>query len=99
MKCRTTIPTHAGGPSLTSASVQKAIEDPTLEVHEGNGNLISNDDWQTAASGEPIPVALQPRDPRESALQLHFSPGGYSAIVRGKGNATGVALVEAYNLP
>ena len=90
---------RAIGPSLTSAGVQNAIEDPTLEVHEGNGNIVSNDDWQTGASGEPIPLALEPRDPRESALQLNLAPGSYTAIVRGKGNATGVALVEAYNLP
>jgi hypothetical protein len=90
---------RAVGPSLTSVGVQNAIEDPTLAVHEGNGNVISNDDWQTAATGEPIPVALQPRDPRESALQLNLAPGNYTVIVRGKGNATGVALVEAYNLP
>lgn len=90
---------RAVGPSLTTAGVANAIDDPTLEVHESNGNVISNDDWQTAASGEPIPVALQPRDPRESALQLNLAPGSYTAIVRGKGNATGVALVEVFNLP
>lgn len=89
---------RAVGPSLTFSGVQNAIQDPTLAVHDGNGNVTSNDDWQTAVNGEPIPVVLQPRDPRESAIQMSLSPGSYTAIVRGKGNTTGAALVEAYNL-
>jgi pectin methylesterase-like acyl-CoA thioesterase len=87
---------RAIGPSLIGFGVQNAVEDPTLAVHDSNGNVTSNDNWQTA--GEPIPVALQPGDSRESALQMSLAPGSYTAIVRGKGNTTGVALVEAYNL-
>lgn len=90
---------RAVGPSLTFSGVQNAIEDPSLAVHDGNGNVTSNDDWQTDMNGEPIPVLLQPRDSRESAIQMSLAPGSYTAIVRGKGNAIGVALVEAYNLP
>lgn len=90
---------RAIGPSLTSSGVQSAIEDPTLAVHDSNGNVHTNDDWQTAANAASVPVALQPRDARESAIQMSLVPGSYTAIVRGKGNATGVALVEAYNLP
>jgi pectin methylesterase-like acyl-CoA thioesterase len=87
---------RAIGPSLTASGVQNAIENPTLAVHDSHGNVTSNDDWEAAA--EPIPDSLQPRDPRESALQLKLVPGSYTVIVRGKGDTTGVALVEAYNL-
>jgi pectin methylesterase-like acyl-CoA thioesterase len=90
---------RAVGPSLTTFGVQNVIEDPTLAVHDSNGNVTVNDDWQSAANGELVPLALQPRDAREAAIQLSLAPGSYTAIVRGKGNATGVALVEAYNLP
>lgn len=90
---------RALGPSLTAFGVHDAIADPMLEVHDGNGNVTSNDDWQTAVSGGLIPVALQPLDPRESAIQMSLAPGSYTAIVRGKGETTGVGLVEAYNLP
>ena len=41
---------------------------------------------------------MAPRDDRESAVLLSLLPGNYTAIVRGKNNTTGVALVEAYRL-
>ena len=90
---------RAIGPSLTSSGVRSAIEDPTVAVHDSNGNVTGNDDWQTAANAGSVPVALQPPDARESAIEMSLVPGSYTAIVRGKGNATGVALVEAFNLP
>ena len=93
-----TVVLRALGPSLTSFGVQNAIANPTLAVHDSNGNVTTNDDWQTAANGNPIPVSLQPHDPRESAIQMDLAPGSYTAIVRGTGTTTGVALVEAYNL-
>jgi hypothetical protein len=89
---------RALGPSLTSLGVANAIEDPTLEVHDGNGNITSNDDWETSANGQAVASVLQPLDPRESAIQMSLAPGSYTAIVGGKGK-TGVALVEVYNLP
>jgi pectin methylesterase-like acyl-CoA thioesterase len=90
---------RAIGPSLDTSGVPNALEDPMLQVHDGNGNATSNDDWQTGTNGESIPVALEPLDARESAIQMTLAPGSYTAIVRGKGTATGVALVEAYKLP
>ena len=45
-------------------------------------------------SGDTVP----PKDDRESAIVATLNPGAYTAIVRGKGNATGVALVEVYGL-
>jgi hypothetical protein len=35
----------------------------------------------------------------ESAVVQILPPGNYTAIVRGKNNTTGVALVELYELP
>ena len=89
---------RALGPSLAQFDVADSIADPTLELHDGNGNVTSNDDWQTGADPDSIPASLQPLDPRESALHLSLPPGNYTAVVRGKAGATGVGLVEAYNL-
>jgi hypothetical protein len=94
------------GPSLTSAGVPGALQDPTLELVDSNGNSFSNDDWKRNAAGEIDPAqqsriestGLAPRDDRESALLVSLVSGPYTAIARGKNNSTGVALIEAYNL-
>ena len=90
---------RALGPTLTQFGVANPIGDPTLELHDANGGVTTNDDWQTDADRDSIPVSLQPLDGRESAIYATLSPGSYTAIVRGKAGATGVALVEVYNLP
>ena len=39
-----------------------------------------------------------PSDEKESAIIATLTPGAYTAIVRGAGNSSGVALVEVYAL-
>jgi hypothetical protein len=90
---------RAIGPTLAQSGVVNPIDDPTLELHDANGSVTTNDDWQTGANHDSIPVSLQPQDGRESAIHASLSAGSYTAIVRGKAGATGAALVEAYNLP
>jgi hypothetical protein len=92
---------RAMGPSLTSSGIANPLLDPTLELHDNNGTLIAfDDDWQIPQIQAVRAVNLAPPDNRESAIVSAFlSPGNYTAIVRGKNNATGVALVEAYRLP
>lgn len=94
-----TVVVRAVGPSLTHSGVSNPISDPILELHNANGGMTTNDDWQSGAHPESIPVSLQPIDPGESAIHAILAPGHYTAVVRGKAGATGVALVEAYNLP
>ncbi len=88
------------GPSLTAAGVPGALQDPTLELHDGNGVKIAfNDNWQDDAGAAEVKAnQLDPKDPRESALLRVLPPGAYSAIVAGSGNTTGVGLVEVYSL-
>ena len=91
---------RAMGPSLASSGITNPLLDPTLELHDDNGALIAfDDDWQTPQIQAVRAVNLAPSDNRESAIVSAFlSPGNYTAIVRGKNNATGVALVEAYRV-
>jgi hypothetical protein len=60
--------------------------------------LFSNDDWRSTQEQEIIDTTVPPTDDRESAIVETLSPGAYTAIVRGKDNATGVASVEVYSL-
>jgi len=99
---------RAIGPELSQYGVPNPLADPTLELHNGSGNLIaSNDNWQQTIIGGIITSdqvqAIQnsgyaPGDPRESAIIANLPPGNYTAIVRGVNNTTGVALVEVYDL-
>ena len=89
---------RAMGPSLTRAGVPNALDDPVLELRDPNGGLVvSNDNWQEHEA-EVNATMLAPTDPRESAIVARLYPANYTAIVRGKNGATGVALVEAYDL-
>ena len=84
------------GPSLTT--VANRLQDPVVELHNGNGGLLaSNDDWKTNEA-EIKATTLAPTDDRESALVADLAPGAYTAIVRGKNDSTGVGLVELYHL-
>ena len=88
------------GPSLGGFGISNFLADPMLELHNANGALIdSNDDWRMNQALIQ-PTGLQPANDAESALLLsNPAPGAYTAIVRGKNNATGVGVVEAYILP
>ena len=99
---------RAIGPQLSAFGIPNALADPTLELHNGTGALIaSNDNWQTTEIGGVITSnqvsAIQnsghvPTQPSESAIIATLPPGKYTAIVRGKNIAVGVALVEVYDL-
>ncbi|MEO7166989.1 MAG: hypothetical protein ABI016_08120 [Chthoniobacterales bacterium] len=90
---------RALGPSLGAAGVTGAMPDPTLELHDSTGALIaSNDNWKQTQKTDLEATGLQPTNDLESAIVRRLTPGSYTAIVRGKGAATGVGLVEAYDL-
>ena len=91
---------RAIGPELTVQGVAGALQDTTLDLYDGSGTLLaSNDDWQSTQEQQIIDTTIPPTDARESAIVATLNPGNYTAIVRGKNNTTGVALVEAYVLP
>jgi acetyl esterase/lipase len=99
---------RAIGPELTLYGIINALANPTLELYDSVGALIGfNDNWQTTVIGGFISIdqvtdilnsGFAPTDLREPAIIADLPPGNYTAIVRGIDNATGVALVEAYDL-
>lgn len=90
---------RAMGPSLASAGVPGPLADPVLELHDSTGALIAqNDNWRTTQESDIMATGVAPTDDRESAIEKILAPGAYTAVVRGKDNSTGVALVEAYDL-
>jgi hypothetical protein len=92
---------RAIGPSLANAGVSNPLSDPTLTLYNSQGTQIDfNDNWQDNPDAADIEATtIPPSDPKESAVLQTLTPGGYTAIVRGAGAATGTALVEVYALP
>lgn len=88
------------GPSLAAAGVNGTIQDPMLELRNGSGAVVAqNDDWQTGGQASAISATgLAPNNPAEAALISTLPPGGYTAIVRGRDNTEGIGLVEGYEL-
>jgi hypothetical protein len=88
---------RAIGPSL---SIAGKLADPLLELHDNNGALLQSDDnWRTGGQeAEIMATTVPPTNDFESALVRTLSPGNYTAIVRGVGDTTGVALVEVFAL-
>ncbi len=90
---------RALGPTLSAFRVKGALSNPTLEVYDQGGNLlVFNDDWRSDQMAEIEATGAAPNDYRESAALLDLPEGAYTVVVRGLGNTTGVALVEAYFL-
>jgi len=90
---------RAIGPSLTG--VPNALADPVLELHgPGTFVTITNNDWRDDPVQEALIEAtgIAPTNDLESAIDARLAPGAYTAIVRGNGDTSGVALVEVYDL-
>jgi len=90
---------RAIGPTLTAFGVPDALQDPVLELHDGDGTLLFfNDNWRADQEAEIIATGIPPTNDQESAILQELAPGNYTAIVRGANNTTGIAVVEAYEL-
>jgi hypothetical protein len=92
------------GPTLVNAGVTDPLQDPTLELVNASGTpLATNDNWKIKSDGssqqaEIEATTIPPNDDRESAIVASLPPGNYTAVVRGKNNAIGIAVVEVYNI-
>jgi hypothetical protein len=92
---------RAIGPSLAQLGIANPLADPTLELRDGNGQLIAfNDNWRDNPAQAALIIAaeVQPRHDLEAAIAATLPPGTYTAIVAGRSGGTGVGLVEVYNL-
>ncbi len=95
-----TVILRAIGPSLADFGVTGVLADPVLELHGGDGSLItSNDNWKTTQKAAIIATGVPPTNDKESAIIAELEPGAtYTLVVKGKSGGSGVALVEAYDL-
>ena len=87
------------GPTLSNAGLTGFLPDPTLELRNSQGILLGfNDDFNDSPENlKLIHPNLQMYNAKDAALPAAVPPGHYTAIVRGKNGASGVALVEFYD--
>jgi hypothetical protein len=92
---------RAVGPTLGQFGVTGALTDPKLELYDSAGRIQENDNWDI--SSRPTFLQIGAFDlatgSRDAVLVVSLPPGSYTAQVSGVGGATGVALVEVYELP
>src|SRR6266404_3625745 len=92
------------GAKRPSLPVNGSLADPTLELHQANTTLATNDNWrindQTGQSQEAEIQAttIPPKNDLESAIVATLNPGSYTAVLAGKNGGTGIGLVEVYDL-
>jgi hypothetical protein len=96
---------RAVGPTIGAApfNVEGAVADPQLTLFSGQSSIGTNDNWGgtgelTAAFAQVGAFAL-PAASRDAALLATLQPGNYTVQVSGVGGATGVAIVEVYEVP
>ena len=90
---------RALGPSLAAFDVADPLSDPTIELHDQSGAIVAaNDNWKETQESELAASGLAPTNDNEAAILASLPPGEYTAIVRGANEATGLALVEFYDL-
>jgi len=93
---------RAIGPSLTANGMPLPgrLGNPLLQLFGPDGLIATNDNWQDTQAAEITATGVAPTDPLESAIvaTLPANATGYTAVVSGVGNTTGIALVEAFDL-
>jgi hypothetical protein len=76
----------------------------SLELHDASGTMVAaNDNWKlrpdgSSQQGEIEATTIPPANDLEAALVQTLAPGNYTVVLRGTGNTSGVAVVEAYTL-
>lgn len=98
---------RAVGETLGDFGVTDALADPRIAVFPtGQTDAIAeNDDWSENPSRAAIVLEGSragafplPAGSLDSAVMVDLEPGGYTAVVSGVEDATGIALVEIYVL-
>ena len=91
-----------------------ALLDPFVEIYRGETLLRENDDWDSPINGQPalreaaLKVGAFPlvetrdtalRTGLDSAMLITLPPGSYTAKLSGFEGATGIGLIEIYEVP
>jgi hypothetical protein len=94
------------GPGLAPFGVSTVIADPQIAVFSGTTVISSNDNWGSTATAATLAAASAQvgafalaDGSKDAALAATFAPGSYTVQLSGVAAATGVGLIELYELP
>lgn len=99
---------RAVGPTLAAPPFNMAgvLDRPELALHGSAGMLAVNRGWSTSPASPEVRAASREAGAfplleasSDSALVATLPPGAYTLVVTGVGAATGLALIEIYELP
>ncbi|MCH6256583.1 malectin domain-containing carbohydrate-binding protein [Puniceicoccaceae bacterium K14] len=97
---------RAVGPSLAQFGLSSVLENPFLQIVDTNGDVIANnlrwgdnEDLQSlAATTEHVGAFLLEENGNDAAIIADLEPGAYTILVSSADGATGLALVEVYEV-
>lgn len=96
---------RAVGPTLGAFGVPTPLSDPKLTLFVRGTAILENDNWSSSANASQIASAAQavgafalPSGSLDAALLLDLPPGTYTAHMNGVGGATGIGLIEVYEV-
>jgi cyclophilin family peptidyl-prolyl cis-trans isomerase len=86
-----------------SSGLPNPVANPVLELHDANTTIATNDNWGDATNKQEITEAgLNPGSPNESVILTTVPSNtngvGYTAVMRGVNDTTGLGVVEVYDL-
>jgi hypothetical protein len=97
---------RVAGPALSAYGVAGTLARPELTVFSGGNMVATNAGWGTSSDPAAIAAAAAaggafplPSGSADAALLLTLAPGSYTASVGGVGNASGITLLEVYQVP
>lgn len=98
------------GPALAPLGVAGSLSDPVLQIirtEQGVRTVVrENDNWETGNDASLVSAAATKvgafplaSGSKDAVILINLPPGTYSATVGGVGGATGVGMVEVYEVP
>lgn len=88
---------RALGPTLQQFGISDTLPDPSIELHDWQRVIGTNNNWKDSQASEIQASGLAPSYDSEAAMIITLNPGAYTAIVRDVNGGAGVAVVEVYD--
>lgn len=100
---------RAAGPTLATLGVRTAQADPRLALYDSSGRIVAeNDNWSAGNATDVAEVAAAagkagafplPAGSRDAALVTMLPAGSYTVHATGAAGASGVTLIEVFEVP